>query len=151
MSRPFWTFFSLSINFHNVGWSIWSSAWMRRWAASAWLLVQSRCCTTRSWTFHISYGKTGRHVRCIGLLQVCCWYTSTARHVTSLYSMTGEMQTNWHWKCMLLLVTLRRNVPALIRLRRVEPAPNCPDAELASPNWRRRVVLDRSKDALYKS
>ena len=40
-SRPFRTFFSPSINFLSVGWSIWSSAWMRRWAASAWLLVCS--------------------------------------------------------------------------------------------------------------
>jgi len=35
---------------------------------------------------------------------------------------------------------MRRNVPAPNRLRRAEPAPTCPNAELVAPSWRRRVV-----------
>jgi len=37
------------------------------------------------------------------------------------------------------LLTLRRNVPVPNRPRRVGPAPNCPDAELAAPSWPRRI------------
>ena len=37
------------------------------------------------------------------------------------------------------LLTLRQNVPAPNRRRRVGPAPNCSNAELAAPNWHRRI------------
>ena len=39
-----------------------------------------------------------------------------------------------YWKFMSPLLTLRRNVPAPNRPRRVGPAPNCPVAELAAPS-----------------
>ena len=42
------------------------------------------------------------------------------------------------------LLTLRRNVPAPNRLRRVGPAPNCPNAELAAPSWPRRIGVAES-------
>ena len=82
----------------------------------------------------------------IRLLQLwdCCQITPT-----SLYSMTGEMQTKWHWKSMSPLLTLRRDVPAPIRLRRVGPAPNCPDAELAAPSCPRPTGSTRNRVSVH--
>ena len=47
------------------------------------------------------------------------------------------------------LLTMRRNVPAPNRPRRVGPAPNCPVAELAAPNRQRRLVPFRSLSSCF--